>query len=526
MFTNSGGTATTNAATLSVGVAPGITSASSTLMVAESFGTFTVVATGTPVPVLKETGSLPAGVTFSPTTGVLSGTPTAFGSFAITLTASNGIEPDATQNFTLNVSGIPATATSLDERFVAQVYLDVLNRVVDQGALGYWSGLLDQGLLTRTQVAQELIQSTEYRTGEIQSLYEEFLGRAADSSSIGGWLSYLAGGGTNLSLEIQLLGSQEYFQNKGGGTNAGFLSALYESVLGWAIDPGALENFGNALQLGIARTVVATEVANSSESFTRTVQADFQLFLRTSPTSSQQTTYVDQLQAGTTNDQVSASLIGSAQYAQNAGGDANEVFVRHIYSDLLGAAPSSNTLTTITGLLDAGQQTRQQVVQTLLTSSAYYDAVVQNVFQTYLHRTADPGAIQSLASSLALGATDESVAATVLGSQEFFAANGNTNDGFLGALFQDVLGRAIDPSSQAAFEKELSAGATRTQVAEQIFGSSEYLHDEVNSLYEHLLNRAADPAGLAGFVQILQNGSRDESVIAALVSSAEYFTKS
>ncbi len=78
----------------------------------------------------------------------------------------------------------------------------------------------------------------------------------------------------------------------------------------------------------------------------------------------------------------------------------------------------------------------------------------------------------------------------------------------------------------ASFENELAAGASRTQVADQIFASSEYLKDEVNNLYERLLNRAADPGGLSAFVQLLQDGGRDEAVIAALAVSAEYFAKS
>ncbi len=239
VFTNSAGSIITNAATLSVGVAPAITSADSTSMVVESASSFTVTSTGSPTPTFKENGTLPAGITFNAMTGALSGTPTSFGVFPITFTASNGIGQAASQNFTLTVSGIPASATSLDQRFVAQIYLDLLDRVVDQDALSYWSSQLDQGVLTRTQVAQELIQSTEFRTDEIQNLYEQILNRPADPGALTSWLAYMNAGGTKLSLETQLLGSQEYFENEGGGTNAGFLKALYEAVLGRAVDAGA-----------------------------------------------------------------------------------------------------------------------------------------------------------------------------------------------------------------------------------------------------------------------------------------------
>jgi YVTN family beta-propeller protein len=55
-------------------------------------------------------GSVPAGLTL--TNGVLAGTPTAAGDFVITLTASNGVDPDATVTYTLHVDAaavIPPT---------------------------------------------------------------------------------------------------------------------------------------------------------------------------------------------------------------------------------------------------------------------------------------------------------------------------------------------------------------------------------------------------------------------------------
>ena len=51
-----------------------------------------MTATGFPAPTFTETGSLPTGVTLPPA-GVLSGTPTASGSFPITITAANGVTP-------------------------------------------------------------------------------------------------------------------------------------------------------------------------------------------------------------------------------------------------------------------------------------------------------------------------------------------------------------------------------------------------------------------------------------------------
>ena len=87
------------------GTAPTITSANNTKFTVGTVGTFTVTATGTPTPTVAITGTLPSGVTFDITTGVLSGIPAAgsIGTYPLTITASNGVFPNASQNLTLTV---------------------------------------------------------------------------------------------------------------------------------------------------------------------------------------------------------------------------------------------------------------------------------------------------------------------------------------------------------------------------------------------------------------------------------------
>src|SRR5208283_1836689 len=101
--------------TLTVDQAPAITSASSKTFTEGAASSFTVTATGFPAPTIAESGALPGGVTFN--AGVLSGTPTANGTFPITFTASNGILPNAVQNFTLTVDQAPAITSASGTTF-------------------------------------------------------------------------------------------------------------------------------------------------------------------------------------------------------------------------------------------------------------------------------------------------------------------------------------------------------------------------------------------------------------------------
>jgi hypothetical protein len=85
--------------------APQITSAAGATFTKGDAGTFTVDASGTPVPTISESGALPNGVTLE--NGVLSGTPTQDGVFPIMLTATNGVGAGATQEFILTVDAAP-----------------------------------------------------------------------------------------------------------------------------------------------------------------------------------------------------------------------------------------------------------------------------------------------------------------------------------------------------------------------------------------------------------------------------------
>jgi hypothetical protein len=90
--------------------APSITSAAGATFTVGVTGAFTVTAIGTPTPAsITESGSLPSGVTFTNNangSATLAGTPASGtnGSYPLTITASNGVLPNAAQSFTLTVS--------------------------------------------------------------------------------------------------------------------------------------------------------------------------------------------------------------------------------------------------------------------------------------------------------------------------------------------------------------------------------------------------------------------------------------
>jgi len=99
--------------TVNVSQPPGFTSPATATFVIGSSGSFNVTTSGFPtVSTITESGTLPAGVTFTDNgngTATLAGTPTGTGNtYPVSLTAANGVTPDGTQNLTVQVNQAPA----------------------------------------------------------------------------------------------------------------------------------------------------------------------------------------------------------------------------------------------------------------------------------------------------------------------------------------------------------------------------------------------------------------------------------
>jgi hypothetical protein len=100
--------------TLTVDEAPSVTSADAVTFDAGVSGAFTVTTGGYPTAALSESGVLPVGMSFTDNgdgTASLSGVPSTDGSFPLTVTASNGVSPPATQHLRMVVDA-PPTITS------------------------------------------------------------------------------------------------------------------------------------------------------------------------------------------------------------------------------------------------------------------------------------------------------------------------------------------------------------------------------------------------------------------------------
>jgi hypothetical protein len=171
---------------------------------------------------------------------------------------------------------------------------------------------------------------------------------------------------------------------------------------------------------------------------------------------------------------------------------------------------------------------RGQVALGFTDTTEYLTDVTNGLYQTVLGRAGDSAGVAYWVGQLQSGGTtDEQLEALFLGSDEFYADNGGTDNGFLNGLYQTVLGRAPDSAGESNWLAALGNGWSRTQVAYAFTDSSEQLSQKVIGYYQTFLHRAPNSASdVSYWVNAMQNGVHDENVMASFIGSQEYYDES
>ncbi|HQU41769.1 MAG TPA: DUF4214 domain-containing protein, partial [Pirellulales bacterium] len=212
------------------------------------------------------------------------------------------------------------TVGTPDQKYIQEIYRDVFGRQAEPGGLQFWVNDLTQGT-SRSDVAYQMVKLAfpeEFQHDTVESLYEHYLGRAADAMGLQYWSAYLYDGGTIEGMSQALLGSQEYYQARGGGTDSGFVSALFEDALGRAINSGDLAYFEGLMGNGMSPSDIAALVLNSDEYHRLRVDSLFEQFLDRPADLDALAFFAGELEGGETDEMVISQLISSDEYYDRA----------------------------------------------------------------------------------------------------------------------------------------------------------------------------------------------------------------
>jgi hypothetical protein len=144
-----------------------------------------------------------------------------------------------------------------------------------------------------------------------------------------------------------------------------------------------------------------------------------------------------------------------------------------------------------------------------MNSPEYKAHFVTTLYQVFLGRAPDAGGLQFWTEKMSLpgtpgmhgGSADEKyVLAAILGSDEYYNNAGGTPQGWINAVYQDILGRAPDSSGAAYWANELATGGAggRDGIARILLSQPEVAHDLLDSFYPAPGGTAANPLAPAG----------------------------
>ena len=211
-------------------------------------------------------------------------------------------------------------------------------------------------------------------------------------------------------------------------------------------------------------------------------------------------------------------------------GTPDQRWLSETYRDLLARKIDPVGLTNATAALSAGMS-RQQIVLNIENSLEYRVKFINDIYFSLLGRAVDPVgldvSLRILGGTPFLGGrpTIEQLKGMIISSPEYFLKHGGTNGGFLAGLYDDALGRDIEPAALSAWSALLAGGISRNSVAVAVLDSAEAAGALVERDYQSILLRNVDSLGLSNDVHAILSGLRDEDLFASLVASDEYYSR-
>ncbi len=205
-------------------------------------------------------------------------------------------------------------------------------------------------------------------------------------------------------------------------------------------------------------------------------------------------------------------------------------FAMQQYRDFLGREAETAGLNGWTGALNAGTQTREQVIQSFFGSQEFQNGVppVVRLYLGYFNRIPDHDGLFGWVNALRTGTPLGNVSGAFAASQEFQNTYGALSDAdFVTLVYRNVLGRTPDLAGYNDWLGRLRAGLTRGNMMIGFTESQEYQNKTRNNvfvimMYEGMLRRAAEQAGYDGWVNYMNAGNSGLALTSGFLNSLEY----
>jgi hypothetical protein len=522
--------------------APQITSGNAAIFAVQTAGTFTVTATGNPAPTLSVSGTLPTGVQFNPSTGVLGGTPAlgTVGGYPLTVTASNGVAPNATQSFTLTVTatvpGKPTITNVTSQSNQATVAFAAPSNDGGDPIL-FYTARCTNGATTQTNTGggtpitvTGLTNNTQYSC-TVAATNGKGEGPQSDPASV-----------TPIDLGTLVFGGQS---------------------MGTTSPPKAV-GFGLNVPVTVTAITVSAQFGQSNDCATVPANQTCTIQVTFSPTPVVGAVNASLPVTGTLT--ITSSNVGSFTVALS--GIAEKSLVTHYYSSILRRAPDAggkqfwiNQATLMSSLGVNVNEAWYAMAQQFFSSAEYAsfnrtnNGFITDLYVTFFNRAPDPGGLDFWVQQLTSGLPREVALAGFMFSAEFAgftsAIFGNAATraevGVVMDFYRGLLSRLPDQDGLAfwvnRFRVAQCAGAGNVygeveEISRQFANGGEYLGKNrtnaqyVGDLYNAFLRRGGDLGGVNSWINFLvappalgageQAGTARERVRRQFIASGEF----
>jgi uncharacterized protein YkwD len=251
--------------------------------------------------------------------------------------------------------------------------------------------------------------------------YQTLLGRAPATADFNYWLGLLQNGGTEAQVAAAITASPEHVRFD----NSQWIAQIYPGLVGRPAGANDLNYWLGVLQGGAARQdvvgAIMQSVAYRRFDGSQWLPQIYQQFLGRAPKPADYTYWLGMLGAGTTHDQVIASIVVSPEYLSHLANQPS-AWLDQVYVQLLGRHAGSGDLTYWLGVLNSGTS-ESGVAQQIMQSTEYQGSAWRNwiarLYSELLGRNAASADLNYWMSAWQAGASPAGALTAILNSPEF-----------------------------------------------------------------------------------------------------------
>ena len=266
-----------------------------------------------------------------------------------------GTQQQTAQSVQQAAPAIQQTSTPIyqdpNQAYVNSLYQNVMGRSADTEGANYWANRLASGEINQGDVLQNFAASPEFQnlyqsdpTKAVGALYSTALGRQSDQPGLDYWTGQ-AKQGMDLSSMVQ------NFLNTEEGQNASAINKLYQNYTNNVATPEQIYQAQQEIAQGKQYEDIQNAIANSPQANKNYVQNLYQSTMGRTPDQEGLQYWADQLNSGK---MTADELQNALQNTQEAKNYQNNQFINNEFQGLYGRAPKPEETQSILEQLNKG----------------------------------------------------------------------------------------------------------------------------------------------------------------------------